>query len=122
MKMLLAGKVPKFHAEPNKEAYTRMSDGFNWMFGTPEIRNIYFGEFLYHYQRKYHVGNIQAEEVLAYYLVNHLTKHMACRVGIENWPGEAITQWVKNYFGPRKLEFVITEAHDLFQKKPPKSH
>ena len=122
MKMLLAGKVPKFHAEPNKEAYTRMSDGFNRMFGTPEIRNIYFGEFLYHYQRKYHVGNIQAEEVLAYYLVNHLTKHMACRVGIENWPGEAITQWVKNYFGPRKLEFAITEAHDLFQKKPPKSH
>ena len=49
-------------------------------------------------------------------IANHLTSHMACRVGIENWPGEAIAQWVKNYFGPRKLEFVITEAHDLFHK------
>lgn len=116
MKMLLAGNVPMFHTMPNEEAINRMKNGFNKMFGTPELRKIYFGEFLYHYQRKYHVGEIRSEEVLACYLVNHLTRHMACRVGIENWPGEAIAQWVKNYFGPRKLEFVITEAHDLFHK------
>ena len=117
MKMLLAGNVPKFHTTPNEEAYLRVSNGFNKMFGIPELRNIYFGEFLYHYRHKYRVSDAQAQEVLGCYLVNHLTKHMACRVGIENWPGEAIIQWVKNYFGPRKLEFVVTEAHDVWKKQ-----
>lgn len=45
------------------------------------------------------------------------THGMACRVGIENWPGEAIAQWIKNYFGPRKLEFVMTEAHEMWIKQ-----
>ena len=117
MKMLLAGNVPKFHTTPNEEAYLRVSNGFNKMFGIPELRNIYFGEFLYHYRHKYRVSDAQAQEVLGCYLVNHLTKHMACRVGIENWPGEAIIQWVKNYFGPRKLGFVVTEAHDVWKKQ-----
>lgn len=117
MKVLLAGNVPKFHVMPNDEAYQRISDGLKKLFSSPELSRFYFGEFLYHYQRKYHVGDWQAQEVLACYLVHHLTRHMACRVGIENWPAEAITKWVKNYFGPRKLEFVITEAHDIWIKQ-----
>ena len=42
---------------------------------------------------------------------------MACRVGIENWPSEAIAKWVKNYFGPKKLSYVITDAHHIWEKQ-----
>jgi hypothetical protein len=41
---------------------------------------------------------------------------MACRVGIENWPGEAIAKWVQNYFGAKKLPFVITEADQVHSR------
>ena len=117
MKILLAGNVPKFHDKPNEDAYKRISNGLKLIFSNPEHNRYYFGEFIYHYQRKYKTGEWQTKEVLACYLVNHLTIHMACRVGIENWPGEAIAQWIKNYFGPRKLEFVTTEAHEIWIKQ-----
>ena len=80
-------------------------------------KQYYFGEFLYHYQHKYKVDLNEAERVLITYLVLHLTKHMACRVGIENWPSEAIAKWVKNYFGPKKLAYVITDAHHIWEKQ-----
>ena len=117
MKILLAGNVPQFHVKPNDEAVKRISDGLQNLFCNPELQQYYFGEFLYHYQHKYKVDLNEAERVLITYLVLHLTKHMACRVGIENWPSEAIAKWVKNYFGPKKLSYVITDAHHLWEKQ-----
>lgn len=117
MKVLLAGNVPQFHVKPSEEAVRRISDGLKNLFCQSELQQYYFGEFLYHYQRKYKVGLNEAERVLITYLVLHLTKHMACRVGIENWPSEAIAKWVKNYFGPKKLSYVITDAHHLWEKQ-----
>lgn len=117
MKVLLAGNVPQFHAKPSEEAVRRISDGLQHLFCKPELQQYYFGEFLYHYQHKYKVDLNEAERVLITYLVLHLTKHMACRVGIENWPSEAIAKWVKNYFGPKKLAYVITDAHHIWEKQ-----
>lgn len=117
MKVLLAGNVPQFHVKPSEEAVRRISDGLKNLFCQSELQQYYFGEFLYHYQRKYKVGLNEAERVLITYLVLHLTKHMACRVGIENWPSEAIAKWVKNYFGPKKLAYVITDAHHIWEKR-----
>lgn len=117
MKVLLAGNVPQFHAKPSEEAVRRISDGLQHLFCKPELQQYFFGEFIYHYERKYKVGLYETERVLMAYLSQHLTKHMACRVGIENWPSEAIAKWVKNYFGPKKLSYVITEAHHLWEKQ-----
>lgn len=117
MKVLLAGNVPQFHAKPSEEAVRRISDGLQHLFCKPELQQYFFGEFIYHYERKYKVGLYETERVLMAYLSQHLTKHMACRVGIENWPSEAIAKWVKNFFGPKKLSYVITEAHHLWGKQ-----
>lgn len=117
MKVLLAGNVPQFHAKPSEEAVRRISDGLQHLFCKPELQQYFFGEFIYHYERKYKVGLYETERVLMAYLSQHLTKHMACRVGIENWPSEAIAKWVKNFFGPKKLSYVITEAHHLWEKQ-----
>lgn len=117
MKVLLAGNVPQFHAKPSEEAVRRISDGLQHLFCKPELQQYFFGEFIYHYEHKYKVDLNEAERVLITYLVLHLTKHMACRVGIENWPSEAIAKWVKNFFGPKKLSYVITEAHHLWEKQ-----
>ena len=64
------------------------------------------------YQRDYTV----AYEVLSTYIDEKLARHMACRVGIENWPGEAISKWVYNYFSAKKLPFVITEAEQVYNR------
>lgn len=117
MKVLLAGNVPQFHAKPSEKAVRRISDGLQHLFCKPELQQYFFGEFIYHYERKYKVGLYETERVLMAYLSQHLTKHMACRVGIENWPSEAIAKWVKNFFGPKKLSYVITEAHHLWEKQ-----
>ena len=117
MKVLLAGNVPQFHVKPSEEAVNRINDGLSKLYFQEQLQNYYFGEFLYHYQRKYKVDLTQAKSVLMTYLVYHLTKHMACRVGIENWPSEAIAKWVKNYFGPKKLAYVITDAHHIWEKR-----
>ena len=58
-----------------------------------------------------------AFNVLKVYIDNHLARHMACRVGIENWPAEAIMKWVQNYFGAKKLPFVLTEAKEVYDKR-----
>ena len=54
--------------------------------------------------------------MLSTYIDEKLARHMACRVGIENWPGEAITKWVQNYFNAKKLPFVITEANQVHNR------
>lgn len=117
MKVLLAGNVPQFHVKPSEEAVKRINDGLCKLYFQEQLQSYYFGEFLYHYQRKYKVDLEVAESVLMTYLICHLTKHMACRVGIENWPSEAIAKWVKNYFGPKKLAYVITDAHHIWEKQ-----
>ena len=114
MKVLLAGNVPKFHVRPNAEALKRIGDGLRKAFMDSELRRYYFGEFLYHYQRKYKVDEYMGMEVLRIYIENHLIKHMACRVGVENWPAQDINTWLRNYFGAKKLEYVLTEAQQTW--------
>ena len=116
MKMLLAGNVPQFHAKPSDEAYSRIHKGLRKIFMDDSLRAKYYGEFLYAYMQKYKCDYTVAYEVLSTYIDQKLARHMACRVGIENWPGEAITKWVQNYFSAKKLPFVITEADQVYNK------
>ena len=116
MKMLLAGNVPQFHVKPSAEAYKRIHDGLMKILGDDWLREKYYGEFLYAYMKKYKVDYIVAYEILSTYIDEKLARHMACRVGIENWPSEAITKWVQNYFSAKKLPFVITEADQVHNR------
>ena len=116
MKMLLAGTVPQFHVKPSEEAYKRIHDGLMKILGDDWLREKYYGEFLYAYMKKYKVDYIVAYEVLSTYIDEKLARHMACRVGIENWPSEAITKWVQNYFNAKKLPFVVTEADQVHNR------
>ena len=116
MKMLLAGNVPQFHVKPSEEAYKRIHDGLMKILGDDWLREKYYGEFLYAYMKKYKVDYIVAYEILSTYIDEKLARHMACRVGIENWPSEAITKWVQNYFSAKKLPFVITEAEQVYNR------
>ena len=75
MRVLLAGNVPKFHVTPSEEAISRISEGLYKIYSNPTYRKAYFGEFLYHYARKYKVIDWTAEEALGIYLEKHLTKH-----------------------------------------------
>ena len=116
MKMLLAGNVPLFHVKPSEEAYKRIHDGLRKILGDDRLREKYYGEFLYAYMKKYVNNYTVAYEVLSTYIDEKLARHMACRVGIENWPGEAIAKWVQNYFSAKKLPFVITEAEQVYNR------
>ena len=116
MKMLLAGNVPQFHIKPSEEAYKRIHDGLRKILGDDWLREKYYGEFLYAYMKKYKVDYIVAYEILSTYIDEKLARHMACRVGIENWPSEAITKWVQNYFNAKKLPFVVTEADQVHNR------
>ena len=116
MKMLLAGNVPQFHVKPSEEAHKRIHDGLMKILGDDWLREKYYGEFLYAYMKKYKVDYIVAYEILSTYIDEKLARHMACRVGIENWPSEAITKWVQNYFSAKKLPFVITEADQVHNR------
>ena len=116
MKMLLAGNVPQFHIKPSEEAYKRVHDGLRKILEDDWLRARYYGEFLYAYMKKYECNYTVAYEVLSTYIDEKLARHMACRVGIENWPSEAITKWVQNYFSAKKLPFVITEADQVHNR------
>ena len=116
MKVLLAGNVPQFHIRPSEEAYKRIHDGLMKILGDDWLRAKYYGDFLYAYMKKYDVNYTVAYEVLNTYIDEKLARHMACRVGIENWPGEAIVKWVQNYFSAKKLPFVITEADQVYKR------
>ena len=116
MKVLLAGNVPKFHVAPSDAAWKRIYDELRMGFANPVTRGQYFGEFIYHYMLKYHVSEAMATEVLKVYIKQHLIKHMACRVGIENWPSQDINKWLRNYFGAKKLEYVLTDAKQIWDQ------
>lgn len=113
MHVLLAGNVPKFHIEASPEATKRIHDGLHKILKTPELFDRYFSEFIYHYRQKYHVTNEEAYAALCQYLFNKVEGHMARRVGIENWPGEAIDKWLRYYFAAKQLPKVITEAKEV---------
>jgi hypothetical protein len=117
MKMLLKENVPAFHAEANAEAKWKIYTILNKLFDNKESFTEYYGEFEYHYKQKYKKEANTSVEALLMLIDERLTPHMASRVGIENWPVEAVLKWVKNYFGAKRLPFVITEAHELWLKK-----
>ena len=117
MHVLLAGNVPKFHITPNEEAVRRIEDGLWKIFNDEGLRKLYYGEFLYHYTHKYKASTEESKHVLYLYIKQHLIKHMSCRVGIENWPQEAILTWLNYIFAAKQLPLVITQAHDLFMKE-----
>lgn len=115
MHVLLAGNVPKFHITPKDDALQRIYRGLL------SIRNSYmdkryFGEFIYHYMRKYKVGKDEADRALNIYIDGKLVGHMARRVGIENWPSEAILKWLDYYIGAKQLEKVVTDAHQTWER------
>lgn len=114
MKVLLAGNVPKFHVKPKDEAYTRIYKGLMGALNNPEQCEVFFGEFFYHYRMKYRVGYGLTLNVLEVYLEEYLVRHMASRVGIENWESEAVTKWLRYYFGAKKLPYVITHAKQVY--------
>ena len=114
MHVLLAGNVPKFHVTASAEAIFRVHDVLVDVFADENLYRRYLGEFIYHYMRKYKTDKYQTEEVLSVYFEEKLTGHMARRVGIENWPKEAILKWLGYYFGIKQLPKVITEAHEVW--------
>ena len=116
MHVLLAGNVPKFHITPEDDALLRVYNGLLIIRCNNHLNQRYFGEFLYHYMRKYKVDKDKADLVLDIYISGKLVEHMARRVGIENWPGEAILKWLDYYFGAKQLEKVVTDAHQTWER------
>lgn len=110
MKMLLAGNVPKFHVIPYTDAYNRISKGLINAYEDQELRNYYFGDFIYQYGKRYKLEPHLAKEALRIYINCKLIDHMSRRVGIENWPAEAISKWLKNIFGAKKIDYMLTEV------------
>lgn len=117
MHVLLAGNVPKFHITPSTEAVQRIGEGLWKIFNDDELCKLYYGEFLYQYAHKYKEGWEGAMKALYTYIKNHLIDHMSRRVGIENWPQEAILTWLNYIFAAKQLPHVITQAHELFLKE-----
>lgn len=114
MHVLLAGNVPKFHITPEDEALQRIYDGFMSILCNDNLSKRYFGEFIYHYMRKYKTSKDEADCALNIYIDAKLVFHMARRVGIENWPREAILKWLDYYFGAKQLEKVVIDAHQTW--------
>ena len=112
MHVLLAGNVPKFHITANEEAHQRISNGLWTLFNNPETHKVYFGEFIYAYRMKYKVVTEEADMILSMFIQDILIDHMSRRVGIENWPSEAIYTWLNYYFAADQIPKVITRAHD----------
>lgn len=116
MHVLLAGNVPKFHITPEDDALLRIYNGLLSIRCNEYMNRRYFGEFLYHYMRKYKVDADKAGRVLNIYINGKLAGHMARRVGIENWPREAILKWLDYYLGANQLEKVMTDAHQTWER------
>lgn len=117
MHVLLAGNVPKFHVEANEEAVNRIEGILDHILDNKELHQFYFGECVYHICKKYNVEYNKACEVLNYYVRGKLAGHMSRRVGIENWPLNAILDWLRYYFGAKRLSQVITEVREEWNKQ-----
>ena len=116
MHVLLAGNVPKFHITPNMDALKRIYKGLSDIRADADMNDRYFGEFIRHYRKQYKVAWDEAYMVLDIYIDAKLALHMARRVGIENWPREAILKWLDYYFGAKQLDKVLTDAHQTWQR------
>ncbi len=116
MHVLLAGNVPKFHVTPENDAVLRIYDGLLSIRCDHAMNQRYFGEFIFHYMQRYRVSRDVADCVLNVYINGKLVGHMARRVGIENWPREAILKWLDYYFGARQMGKVLTDAHQTWQR------
>ena len=117
MHVLLAGNVPKFHVEASEGAKNRIIEVIGHIHGNKELYYYYFGECIYHYCKKYKVSQKEACNMLEYFLRRKLIGHMSRRVGIENWPIDAILEWLNYYFGAERLPQVITEVHEEWKKQ-----
>ena len=118
MHVLLANNVPKFHITASPEAIQRISDALWKIFTDVQLHEAYYGNFVRAYMERYHVGEEKANWALSLYIEDVLIDHMSRRVGIVNWPAEAILSWLKFYFGADKLFKVTTRAHDnLMQRR-----
>ena len=117
MHVLLAGNVPKFHVEASEGAKNRIIEIIGHIHGNKELYYYYFGECIYHYCKKYKVSQKEACNMLEYFLRRKLIGHMSRRVGIENWPIDAILEWLNYYFGAKRLPQVITEVHEEWKKQ-----
>ena len=116
MHVLLAGNVPKFHITPDDDALQRIYDGLLYIRSHEDLDRRYFGDFIFHYMQRYKVERYTADRVLNIYIDGKLAGHMARRVGIENWPREAILKWLDYYFGAKQLEKVLTDAHQTWER------
>ena len=116
MHVLLAGNVPKFHITPDNDALQRIYNGLISIRCNDDLNRRYFGDFIFHYMQRYKVGRDTADRVLNIYINGKLVGHMARRVGIENWPREAILKWLDYYFGAKQLEKVLTDAHQTWER------
>ena len=116
MHVLLAGNVPKFHITPEGDALTRIYNGLLYVRRHDGLNQRYFGDFIFHYMRRYKVSKEMADSVLNIYIDGRLAGHMARRVGIENWPSEAILKWLDYYFGAKQIEKVVTDAHQTWER------
>jgi hypothetical protein len=117
MHVLLAGNVPKFHVECDTDAFNRVFDIMHHLLGQKDLFNRYFGECVFHYRLKYKVTDMQAVDAVCYFIDDKLIGHMSRRVGIENWPLEAILKWIDYYFGAKRLAQVVTEVHENWQRR-----
>lgn len=117
MHVLLAGNVPKFHVECDIDAFNRVFDIMHHLLGQKDLFNRYFGECVFHYRLKYKVTDMQAVDAVCYFIDDKLIGHMSRRVGIENWPLEAILKWIDYYFGAKRLAQVVTEVHENWQRR-----
>ena len=122
MHVLLAGNVPKFHVAPGRDAVNRMKSLLWQLYADEEMQAAFFGEFKYLYSVKYNCSEREAKSALYIYIRDHLIKHMSARVGIANWPEEAIYTWISNIFAAKQLPLVITLAHELLIKLRAASH
>ena len=116
MHVLLAGNVPKFHITPDDDALLRIYDGLVTIRCIDDLNRRYFGDFIFHYMQRYKVARDTADRVLNIYIDAKLVFHMARRVGIANWPREAILKWLDYYFGAKHLEKVVTDAHQTWER------
>lgn len=116
MHVLLAGNVPKFHITPDNDALQRIYNGLISIRCNDDLNRRYFGDFIFHYMQRYKVGRDTADRVLNIYINGKLVGHMARRVGIANWPREAILKWLDYYFGAKQLEKVLTDAHQTWER------
>lgn len=117
MHVLLANNVPKFHITASPEAIKRISDALWKLYTDLKLHEIYYGNFVRAYMERYHVGEEEANWALSMYIEDVLIDHMSRRVGIVNWPAEAILTWINYYFGADKLPRVTTRAHDNMMRR-----